>query len=47
MIEHNMDVTMKICDRLVVLSSGKMIFGGLPSEAKKCQVVVEAYLGKE
>ena len=47
MIEHNMDVTMKICDRLVVLSSGEMIFEGLPAEAKRSQVVVEAYLGRE
>jgi len=47
MIEHNMDVTMKTCDRLVVLNSGKMIFEGLPLEAKRSQVVVEAYLGRE
>jgi branched-chain amino acid transport system ATP-binding protein len=45
-IEHNMDFIMRICDRLVVLSSGKKIFEGLTSEAQKSPVVVEAYLGR-
>jgi branched-chain amino acid transport system ATP-binding protein len=45
-IEHNMNVMMRFCDRIVVLDYGKEIAMGPPSKIKKSRKVVEAYLGK-
>ncbi|OGX32323.1 MAG: hypothetical protein A2787_10220 [Omnitrophica WOR_2 bacterium RIFCSPHIGHO2_01_FULL_48_9] len=45
-IEHNMNVMMQFCDRLVVLDYGKEIASGRPSQVRKNRKVVEAYLGK-
>ncbi len=45
-IEHNMNVMMKFCDRLVVLDYGKEIAVGKPNQIKKNKKVVEAYLGR-
>ena len=44
-IEHNMNVMMNFCNRLVVLDNGKEIASGKPSQIKKNKKVVEAYLG--
>ncbi|MDI6721395.1 MAG: ABC transporter ATP-binding protein [Candidatus Aenigmarchaeota archaeon] len=45
-IEHNMNVMMNFCNRLVVLDYGKEIAVGKPSQIKKNMKVIEAYLGK-
>ncbi len=45
-MEHNMNVMMRFCDRLVVLDYGKEIASGAPGQIKKNRKVVEAYLGK-
>jgi len=45
-VEHNMNVMMKFCDRLVVLDYGKEIASGKPSKIRKNRKVIEAYLGK-
>lgn len=45
-IEHNMNVMMNFCDRLVVLDYGKNIADGTPSQIKKNKKVIEAYFGK-
>ncbi len=45
-IEHNMNMMMKFCDRIVVLDYGKEIAAGPPSRIKNNRKVIEAYLGK-
>ena len=43
-IEHNMDVVMTVSDRVVVLTSGKVLFEGTPSEVCSNEAVIDAYL---
>ncbi|MEV1002251.1 branched-chain amino acid ABC transporter ATP-binding protein/permease [Nonomuraea sp. NPDC050202] len=44
-IEHNMGLVMSLCDRITVLSSGKVIADGPPAEVAVHPDVVAAYLG--
>jgi branched-chain amino acid transport system ATP-binding protein len=44
-IEHDMRAIFKVCDRIVVISSGRKIAEGPPSEIRENPVVVSAYLG--
>jgi branched-chain amino acid transport system ATP-binding protein len=47
LIEHDMSLVMKVCDRLVVLNFGLKIAEGTPEEVRGNPDVVEAYLGRE
>ena len=44
-IEHNMDVVMRVSNRVVVLVSGRLLMVGSPEEVTSNPEVISAYLG--
>ena len=44
-IDHNMKVMMKICDRIMVMNAGQNLTEGAPEEVAHDPRVIEAYLG--
>ena len=44
-IEHNLDLVMSVCDPIVVMAQGKVIYDGDAAGARRDSRVLEAYLG--
>ena len=44
-VEHNMDLVMKIADRVLVMNYGRYLFEGAPAEVQANPAVIAAYLG--
>ena len=44
-IEHNMDVVMSICDPIMVMAQGRLIYRGDAAGARADKAVLDAYLG--
>ena len=45
MIEHNMQVIMRLADRILALHAGRPIAFGTPKQVRSEPAVVDAYLG--
>lgn len=45
LIEHDMDFVMRLCDPVIVMSEGRKLTEGTPTEVQQNQDVLDAYLG--
>jgi len=46
-VEHDMDLIMNNCERVIVMHQGRILKDGTPTEIKASEEVIEAYLGGE
>jgi ABC-type branched-subunit amino acid transport system ATPase component len=47
LVEHHLDVVMRLCDRVLVLDAGRVLADGPPREVTADPAVLEAYVGEE
>ena len=45
-IEHDMDFIGRLCDPVIVMAEGSVLFEGSVEDAKKDEKVIESYLGR-
>ncbi len=45
-VDHDLRLIMRLCDRITVLNEGRLISSGTPAHVRADQHVIEAYLGR-
>ena len=46
-VEHDMHFVSRLCQQVVVLNFGRLLFQGTPAEARRDRAVLDAYLGSD